>query len=91
MWQQQEIASPCPEALSETVSTSLLRQIGQSDASCREAGGFVIARTSLGSLGYFPVGQPVNVNGRLDHGARIVEAWCWISGWRRVYPLPETS
>jgi hypothetical protein len=69
-----------------TDAAELARQAAQADIVCRHAGGFVVARLTDGGYGYFPIGQPVSINGSVDHGATVVEAWSWTGDWWRVYP-----
>lgn len=57
---------------------------GKRSEYCKMVGGFALAKMSDGTYDYFPVGQPPQVNGQVDKGARILEKWSYVQSWRRI-------
>lgn len=67
--------------------TPLKRAIdaGKEDGYAKLMGGFAVAELTNGEIDYFPFGQPPNIHGERDSGARILARFQWNHvRWSRI-------
>lgn len=58
---------------------------GKEDEYSKRMGGFAVAQLTNGEVDYFPVGQPPNIHGERDSGAKILAKFQWNHvRWSRI-------